>query len=1427
MYVRVCVRVRSVWSHLAREHPPYPMAMCYPATLVLLLLNLVTGTDSLTAEYSHTIYVDRDSGTNSTACWTDNSPNLPCRNLSYALEYRNHSTQYLLQPGTHYLNSIASDHPFTDLQGVAIAGMGNGSEVTKVICFTPNAGLAFINVTNVAFENVTFSNCASLQNSTSRDYSSSEFELSLTQVGLYFSLCAGVSMERVHIQNSPRGSGIIIYNTIGTNSFSNCNFSNNSNPSPVASPGGGGVYIEFSYCLPGNTSCENGTEESYTDHNHGATYNFISCTFRENEAHNLNETNSSFIVPHHEEHVSFSRGGGLSIFFNADSWNNTVTIFGCNFLNNTADWGAGMFVEFHDTSNANNVSIIRTFFKENICTGVAGGGLRIAHFVFATGNSSNGRNQIEVDTCSFTGNTADNGGGVSIYPARQVGHGDELVSIAITSSRFQENRAKYGAALNIELFKLILDGDKPTITVLDGNFYDNSVYPLSYSGPHEVGIGAVYIDEVDVNFHGYTWFVINNGSALAVVGSKVNFSDASVDFFNNQGMNGGAIALLGLSKIIINQRTSFLFKGNIASEHGGAIYNKYTIQNNFRNISNCFIAHRDASLPPDKWGASFTFSNNRDSSGTIPNAIYSTSILPCAITSGTGEERVDDIFCWPTWKFDSGNCHDFIRTGPGQIFIQRPNFRLNSSSIPTIDIDLKSSVPIVSAYPGELLKLPIHAEDDLNHTISLVYIATPGINYTSSEYAKINSTYLSNGIIQVYGNASQMLPLHLYSTGDRVWHVEMTVILQECPPGLVNVESKLDCRSTEKEDSTTDSFSFDDTNTTQQRCRSCECSQESSYGDVVRCDSLSDASLISGYWMGTHTQNCTEECLAIAECPPGFCRTPKNDHEFLKLPSSIDDLQNSICAKHREGRLCGLCAKHYGPAVNSKTYECVHCNDTNIAAHATYYILSVYVPLFVLFLIIIVFNVKLTTGPANAFILYSQVISSTFDLSANGHIKLKQFDHYLLAYRFPYGIFNLKFFEQFISPHYLCFGTSLNALDLLLLQYAVAFFPLFMILAIVLYFKIQDCFQQKFHCHSRPVSQRPPKWYRPRVGEALIPAFATFILLSYNKFSLVSSYISKSATFLDSNGHPISDDSKRAYFAGHYSVTDPTYVHFYFLPAIVILLTFVAIPPLILLDYPLRVFEKLLRKFPRVWRYYPNDKMHIILDAFQGCYKNKCRYFAGLYFIFRLLINVTYIYSTPLLQFTFQEVFCVVFALLVAFLKPYKLEYHIFNYIDSFMFLNLAVINQISLYIYAYTRIGSNPPNFKLTFAVQYILVFLPLVYMIAYIVWSLMPLPKLRSRGREWLRQKQHQRYQTLFQQSSAANSDQNDDVDWERAHDINNYNPSTRVTATTEKSQTDSEDSSRTNLFTGENGTKSYESTNSSTCGIETFESLPVSAD
>ena len=1362
------------------------------------------------AQYSHTIYVDPERGTNSTACLDSPSPSLPCRNLSYAFHYRNNSTQYVLQRSTHYLNNIVSDSPFTDLQDIAITGNGSVGEV-EVACFTSNAGLTFIRVLQPLLRNVTFSNCAALRNSTSRNYSSpaGEFKLSLTKVALYFNDCENVVMEYVHVVDSPGASGVTIYNTVGANNFTQCNFSGNSNSDdPYAYPGGGGFYVEFSYCLPGDSSCANATKDSYTDNNKDSSYLFTECTFAYNKAFNgaSGATTPTSIIPYRQNHVAFGRGGGLSVFFNGNSSCNHFNIISCNFTGNEAKWGGGMFAAFHDTSGGNSVLIDASRFEYNKCEEVAGGGMRIDHYVYGEGVVENEGNRVEIrDSTKFSHNTADAGGGLSISPARQNSKHPQLFSVSIERTFFENNRATTnGAALNVDLFSLIVKGCKPHITLTNCTFLSNTVYPSKYTGPHEVGIGAVYINQVDVHFRGDELFFYNNsGSALALVTTSADFMNCSAGFFLNAGINGGAISLLGSSTIVINQSTELTFTSNSANE-GGAIYNRYIDPNNYQESPHCFITHYDPFLDPDDWGANFRFYSNLDSGGE--NAIYSTSILPCSVAGGKGEASIKRILCWNNWTYDSSkNCSDFIHTGPGNITRERvvPYSPLGASA------DNKSI--FIPAYAGQFVPLFLHAVDDLGHLLPVVYTATLTNNYTSlTNYSGVtldpNNTYVSHDTLRVFKNRENgtNITVYLDAVGDRPWQIEVNIELQDCPPGLL--PTRIFCGS----DYTT------------KACISCECVEFANYyNEIVRCNTPSNASLTSGYWMGSLSgEVCYHEtCMVAAHCPPGFCRAEKA--EFIALPPS--GLNEHICGpQKRKGELCGKCIEGYGPALNSDTYDCVSCNVSRqqLALHATYYVLAVYVPLFLLFLAIIVFNIKLTTGPANAFILYSQVISSTFDINAAGKIPLSSvipnIRDYLTAYKFPYGTFNLEFFETFVPSERLCLGTGLNVLDIMLLDYIVAAFPLLMILAVVLFYKTKNCCCKRAYRNlEEPRYIGRMKLCRVkigRIGDALLPAFASFILLSYTKFSLTSSYISVSRPLYDAEGHVRGSD--RVYFAGHYSVNDQKYVLFYRIPAILIFLTFVTIPPLLLLNYPLWFFEKrIVQNISWLRRHYPQVKIHIMLDAFQGCYKNKWRCFAGLYFVFRLLINVTYIFANTLLQFTLQGMYCMVYSLLIAYLKPYKKEFHLFNYVDSIMFLNLGIINQISFYQYAYTRNGTAPSVSG--FIVQYILVFLPLIYMVSYVVWAILPIPNARARVKEWLANRQQpQQLENLIQNGNPATPEPTDNIDWERAQEVNCYSPTTHTAGGCDASNSSKGDSGLSSKSSeGRASRQTYGSTGGST--------------
>lgn len=62
------------------------------------------------------------------------------------------------------------------------------------------------------------------------------------------------------------------------------------------------------------------------------------------------------------------------------------------------------------------------------------------------------------------------------------------------------------------------------------------------------------------------------------------------------------------------------------------------------------------------------------------------------------------------------------------------------------------------------------------------------------------------------------------------------------------------------------------------------------------------------------------------------------------------------------------------------------------------------------------------------------------------------------------------------------------------------------------------------------------------------------------------------------------------------------------------------------------------------------------------------------------------------------------------------------NYVDLFIFTNLAVVNALSLYLFVHGKINAEQNPIPLwPFVIQYILVFLPLLYMMLYMSWYLL----------------------------------------------------------------------------------------------------------
>ena len=116
-----------------------------------------------------------------------------------------------------------------------------------------------------------------------------------------------------------------------------------------------------------------------------------------------------------------------------------------------------------------------------------------------------------------------------------------------------------------------------------------------------------------------------------------------------------------------------------------------------------------------------------------------------------------------------------------------------------------------------------------------------------------------------------------------------------------------------------------------------------------------------------------------------------------------------------------------------------------------------------------------------------------------------------------------------------------------------------------------------------------------------------------------------------------------------------------------VLSTFVALPPLLLIAYPTITFQKMLGCLKIRWQ-----ALHIFADVFQGCCKNRtdgtndCRYFASFYFILRIIIifPVSVFNQTLIgLGWTISTAVLIIGSLLFALLRPYKKNW--LNILDS------------------------------------------------------------------------------------------------------------------------------------------------------------------
>ena len=954
-------------------------------------------------------------------------------------------------------------------------------------------------------------------------------------------------------------------------------------------------------------------------------------------------------------------GGGLGLFFTQNSSSNVVTFVNCKFQSNRACWGGGIYVGFMNQSSNNSVVVINTKFIQNFAN-KSGGGAEIGYI------NSTFPNRISFSKKTlFAANQAAYGGGTGIFASHNSEPGN---TINFDDCRWEKNTAYFSSAVDISPFikDTVTHGFLPVPVFTNCRFKANRLKRRHKYDTVYINEGSFTVTRFKVQFGHQVVFQYHKDTALYVTSGVIEFLPGTIARFEkNSGFKGGAIALYGFSSLHFQNNSSFQFIKNTAVDAGGAIYYHPFDQHDFVATQSCFMQYVG---PQSTNNVTFIFEKNTvsDDSEHSGYSIFALTLYPCYYQLFDEDKHPlsDSLLSRASFKFDTP-LEVALATGGA-------NFRFSATS----------SSKTYYVIPGNKLKVPLYVRDEMKSNAHTVY------RVTKTGKIKTDQSYTVNRKVRIYGKPYQSGKLTFTSSSFRKISSRITVHLLQCPPGFFLKGSKCDCAS-----------SF----------------EKHSYLGIETCRFPEfQAYTTEGYWIGYIGKEMPEN-LYTAPCPLGFCSYKRNSSSsLLPLPRNASDaaLTDLICGKNRSGKLCGECRNSFSVYYHSPNYKCGESKYCNIGL--LFYFLSEIVPLAVFFTIVIVFDIRFTSGTANGFIFFSQVLDS-LSVDAKGTIHLPSvFDKLSTGYRIIYGLFNFDFF--YVDSLSFCLWKQATVLDTLAFKYITIAFAFGLVICLVVI---------THYCQCRKVCALKKKF---NAKHSVIHGLSTFLVMCYAQCTKVSFQILASVTLTGKGGTAgprVSGFGGIDYFRGKHLA--------YAIPAYVCLTTIVAIPPTLLVAFPLVLHLLAVCGLSEskaanwvslhIW----TSKLKTVLDSFQSCFQDKLRFFAGLYFVYRVTILAAYAFSKTTIHFYIAvEVLLILMLGLHALAQPYEKRRD--NVFDALIFINLALINAFTIFSEVHHSHSGKKEIMDAVLWFQMILIHLPIVFLFISIAARKTKEWKARSRA-------------------------------------------------------------------------------------------------
>ena len=404
----------------------------------------------------------------------------------------------------------------------------------------------------------------------------------------------------------------------------------------------------------------------------------------------------------------------------------------------------------------------------------------------------------------------------------------------------------------------------------------------------------------------------------------------------------------------------------------------------------------------------------------------------------------------------------------------------------------------------------------------------------------------------------------------------------------------------------------------------------------------------------------------------------------LSVPLNISgpELDHLMCKKfNRQGTRCRECRNGYGPAAFSDGFSCSDCSK-----HRYLWILHLFLQLTMvtlMYLLVILFQVKGTSSPLNVIITYSQ-LSVQIMVSVRLHVKLVcSLGPTLATVALTIvGVSNLDFFRFVIPP--LCISSSLKSINVLLFDYITAFYPVVLTLLVYKAIELHDRNCWVINCLAIPVKRLfglVHRRWNPK--GTILNTCVTFILLAYSKLLCTSINLIFGIQSYDIKGDVVAESTLLFY--------DPSIRLFhsehvpYALFALSVMVIFVLLPPLLLLLYPTRLFRKCLSLcgFQR-W-----DILHLIADVFQGWFKDGTegtldyRALSALYMLMRIVCGAGFLFLVVyrhhyILGSYFLGLSHIFLGTFFLTAMPYKKKW--MNVVDGLIMLTIGMVLLISIF---------------------------------------------------------------------------------------------------------------------------------------------------